>query len=89
MPCPHCQSQKVVENGKYRLKDGREIHHLMCKECGKRFSDKAGTPMACRRTPVKTVSVALKMRGEGMGARCLPELVNARGVSTRALEQRC
>lgn len=69
MECPQCQSQKVVKNGKYRLKDKREIQHYLCKECRKRFSDKTGTPMARLRTSPEMVAMALKMRSEGMGIR--------------------
>ena len=69
MQCPHCKSQSVVKNGKYSLRDGTTIQHYLCKDCSKRFSDKTGTPIAGLRTPVAIVSIALKMRGEGMGAR--------------------
>jgi len=69
MQCPYCQSQSVVKNGKYSLRDGSEIQHHLCKGCGKRFSDKTGTPMSGLGTPTGIVSLALKMRGEGMGVR--------------------
>jgi transposase-like protein len=69
MQCPHCQSQKVVKNGNYQLQDGSSIQHYLCKTCHKRFSDKTGTPMARLRTPSSIVSIALKMRSEGMGVR--------------------
>lgn len=69
MQCPHCKSQSVVKNGKYFLRDGTTIQHYLCKDCSKRFSDKTGTPIAGLRTPVAIVSIALKMRGEGMGVR--------------------
>ena len=69
MQCPHCKSQSVVKNGKYSLRDGTTIQHYLCKDCSKRFSDKTGTPMAGLRTPVAMISIALKMRGEGMGVR--------------------
>jgi transposase-like protein len=69
MKCPQCQSPKVVKNGKYWLKDKSAIQHYLCKECGKRFSDKTGTPMARLRTSPEMVALALKMRSEGMGIR--------------------
>lgn len=69
MSCPHCQSASVVKNGTYGLKDGRQVQHYLCKDCGKRFSDKTGTPVARLRTPSTLVSIALKMRAEGMGVR--------------------
>jgi transposase-like protein len=69
MSCPHCQSLSVVKNGMYSLKDGSQVQPFLGKDCGKRFSDQTGTPMARLRTPVATVSLALKLRGEGMGVR--------------------
>lgn len=69
MSCPHCQSGHIVKNGTYSLKDGTTVQHFLCKACGKRFSDRTGTPMARLRTASSTVSLALKMRGEGMGVR--------------------
>jgi transposase-like protein len=69
MQCPYCESQAVVKNGKYSLQDGTMIQHYLCKACSKRLSEKTGTPMAGLRTPTSIVSIALKMRGEGMGVR--------------------
>jgi len=69
MQCPHCQSQSAIKNGKYSLQDGSLIQHYRCKACTKRFSEKTGTPMFRLRTPTSIVSIALKMRGEGMGVR--------------------
>ena len=69
MKCPHCESQKVVKNGRYQLKDNSVIQHYLCKECKKRFSSKTGTPMARLRTAPEVVALALKMRSEGMGIR--------------------
>jgi transposase-like protein len=69
MKCPHCESQKVVKNGRYQLKDNSVIQHYLCKECRKRFSSKTGTPMARLRTAPEVVALALKMRSEGMGIR--------------------
>ncbi len=69
MKCPQCQSEKVVKNGKYRLKDNSVIQHHLCRVCNKRFSAKTGTPMARLRTPPAMVAIALKMRSEGMRVR--------------------
>ena len=69
MQCPYCESQAVVKNGKYNLKDGRAVQHHLCKDCGKRFSAKTGTPMSRLRTPAEVVAMALKMRSEGLGVR--------------------
>ena len=67
MQCPFCPSQSVVKNGKYSLRDGQEIQHHLCKDCGKRFSQKTGTPMAGLRIAPEIVALGLKMPGEGMG----------------------
>jgi transposase-like protein len=69
MNCPHCQSQQVIKNGKHYLQDGTPMQNYLCKDYGKRFSERTGTPMARLRTPTSTVSIALKMRSEGMGVR--------------------
>jgi transposase-like protein len=45
------------------------MQNYLCKSCSKRFSERTGTPMARLRTPTSTVSIALKMRSEGMGVR--------------------
>jgi transposase-like protein len=76
MQCFHCQSPKAIENGKYRLQDGSAIQHYLCKVCNKRLSDKTGTPMARLRTPTSLGSIALKMRGEGMGVRASSRVVD-------------
>lgn len=69
MRCPHCQSQQVIKNGNHPLQNGTRMQNYLCKICGKRFSERTGTPMARLRTPTSIVSLALKMRGEGMGVR--------------------
>lgn len=69
MQCPRCQSQSAIKNGKYSLQDGSLIQHYRCKACSKRFSEKTGTPMFRLRTPTAIDTIALKMRGEGMGVR--------------------
>jgi transposase-like protein len=69
MHCPHCQSPKVIKNGNHHLQDGTPMQNYLCKDCGKRFSQRTGTPMARLRTPTATVSIAMKMRSEGMGVR--------------------
>ena len=62
MDCPHCQSQTIVKNGKDYHQDGKAIQNYLCNGCGKRFNE--GTE-----TPANVVSLALKMRSEGMGIR--------------------
>jgi transposase-like protein len=69
MNCPPCQSQQAIKNGKHHLQDGAAMQNYLCKDCGKRFSERTGTPMARLRTPTSAVSIALQMRSEGMGVR--------------------
>jgi len=69
MECTHCQSQKTINNGKHQHQDGKAIQNYLCNGCGKRFSERTGTPMSRLRTPACVVSLALKMRCEGMGVR--------------------
>lgn len=45
------------------------MQNYLCKACNKQFSERTGTPMARLRTPISIVSIALKLRGEGMGVR--------------------
>lgn len=69
MNYPYCQSQQVIENGKHHLQDGTPMQNYLCKTSSKRFSERTGTPVARLRTSTSTVSIALKMRSEGMGVR--------------------
>jgi transposase-like protein len=39
--CPHCQSQSVIANGK-----NKGVQRFRCKDCGKNFSENAGTSVA-------------------------------------------
>jgi transposase-like protein len=69
MECPHCQSQKIVKNGKDYHQDGKAIQNYLCKSCGKRLNERKGTSMSRLKTPANIVFFALKMRTEGMGIR--------------------
>ena len=42
------------------------MQHYLCKACGRRFNERSGTPMARLRTPLATVSLAIKARSEGL-----------------------
>jgi transposase-like protein len=69
MPCPDCQSQQIVKNGKNTLQDGTAIQKYLCKACSKQFNDRTGTPMVRLRTPSTLVAMAMNVRTEGMGVR--------------------
>jgi transposase-like protein/GNAT superfamily N-acetyltransferase len=67
MDCPHCQSRQVVKNGRETLSDGVLLQRYRCNDCGKRFNERTGTPMARLRAP-RSVATALHSRTEEMGA---------------------
>jgi transposase-like protein len=48
MECPHCQSEKVVKNGKDSHQDGKAIQNYLCEGCGKRFNERTGPAMESR-----------------------------------------
>lgn len=69
MDCPHCQSQQIVKNGRDSISDGVLLQRYRCNDCGKRFNERTGTPMARLRAPSSVVATALNSRTEGIGAR--------------------
>jgi transposase-like protein len=69
MDCPHCQSQQIVKNGREARPNGALIQRYRCRDCGKQFNERTGTPMARLRAPSSVVAMALNSRTEGTGAR--------------------
>jgi len=69
MDCPHCQSQQVVKNGREPRPNGALMQRYRCRDCGKQFNERTGTPLARLRTPSSVVAMALNSRTEGTGAR--------------------
>ncbi len=88
MECAYCQEQKVVKNGKHYHQDGTGIQDYQCKACGKRFSERTGTPMSRLRTSANVVSLALKMRTEGMGIRASGRVLEKSHTSIMRWEQK-
>ena len=88
MECPHCQSQKIVKNGKDYHQDSKAIQNYLCKGCGKRFNERTGTAMSRLRTPANVVSFALKMRTEGMGIRASGRVLEKSHTSIMRWEQK-
>jgi transposase-like protein len=88
MDCPHCQSQQVVKNGTHRLQDGGKRQNYWCQSCHKRFSERTGTPMARLRKPTATVTLAMKMRGEGMGVRASSRVLDLSHATILRWEER-
>lgn len=74
MDCPHCQSQQTVKNGRESRPNGMLMQRYRCRECGKQFNERTGTPMARLRTPSVIVATALNSRTEGLGVRAAGRL---------------
>ncbi len=66
MNCVDGESEQIVKNGKNQS-GGKSVQRYLCQECGRRFNERSGTPMAKLRTPTATISLALKARSEGLG----------------------
>lgn len=77
MCCPHCGSDKVQGHGKYR--GGRR---LLCRVCGKSFTETPPRPLGKMRLPMKQAINCLKMLLEGMSIRSCERLT---GVTRNTL----
>lgn len=88
MNCVYCNSEQVLKNGKKKLKSGPVVQRYLCKDCGRRFNERSGTPMARLRTPVATVEMALKARHEGLGVRAAGRVVGTSPSSITNWEER-
>ena len=69
MRCPRCESERVQKNGVRQLKSGDKVQYYHCKDCNKRFNERAGTPMHRMQTSAQTIATVLRARGEGLGLR--------------------
>jgi transposase-like protein len=87
MNCVFCQSQLIVKNGKDQA-NGQKIQTYRCKECGRRFNERSGTPMARMRTPPETIALAMKVRSEGLGIRATGRVLDKSGGSIINWEKR-
>jgi transposase-like protein len=55
----YCESERVVKNGKDQASGQiRQTHR--CNECGRRFNERSGTPMARLRNVSETIGLAMK-----------------------------
>jgi len=68
MNCVYCESKRIVKNGKDQS-TGQMIQTYRCKDCRRRFNERSGTPMARLRTSADVISMAMKVRSEGLGIR--------------------
>jgi transposase-like protein len=87
MHCVYCKSQRVVKNGKDKAA-GETIQRYRCNDCGKRFNERSGTPMARLRTPADIVSQAMDARNEGLGLRATGRILGKSGSSIVNWEKR-
>jgi transposase-like protein len=87
MYCVYCKSQRVVKNGKDKAV-GETIQRYRCNDCGKRFNERSGTPMARLRTPADIISQAMNARTEGLGLRATGRILGKSGSSIVNWEKR-
>ena len=83
----HCASERIVKNGTKTLKTAQVLQCYRCKECGRCFNERSGTPMARLRTPVETISMAIKARSEGLGIRATARVIGKAPSSIITWEQ--
>ncbi len=88
MRCPRCESDQLYKNGVRHLKDGTPVQYYQCRSCQKRFNERAGTPMSRLRSSVDEVSMALKMRSEGLGLRASGRVMGRSHGTIRQWEAR-
>lgn len=87
MNCVYCESERIVKNGKNQA-GGRTIQNYRCNECGRRFNERSGTPMARLRTSAEIIALAMKVRSEGMGLRATGRVLGKSGGSIINWEER-
>ena len=87
MNCIYCEGTRIVKNGKGQAV-GESIQRYLCNECGKRFNERSGTPIANLQTSVDTISLAMKMRSEGLGMRATARVIGVAPNSVIAWEER-
>jgi transposase-like protein len=87
MNCVYCESEHIVKNGKEQS-TGQKIQTYLCKDCGRRFNERSGTPMARLRTSCEVVSMAMKVRSEGLGLRATGRVLGKSGSSITTWEKR-
>jgi transposase-like protein len=87
MNCVYCESARVVKNGKDQA-TGQIIQTYRCKGCGRRFNERSGTPMARLRTAPEVISMAMKVRSEGLGIRATGRVLDKSAASIITWEKR-
>lgn len=87
MKCVYCQSERVVKNGKGQL-SAQIIQRYFSHECGRRFNERSGTPMERLRVAPEVISMAMKVRSEGLGFRAIGRVLDKSGGSIIYWEKR-
>jgi transposase-like protein len=87
MNCVYCQSERIVKNGKGQA-NGQMIQTYRCNDCGRRFNERSGTPMAGLRTAPEVLSMAMKARSEGLGIRATGRVLEKSAASIITWEKR-
>ncbi len=88
MQCIYCHHENVVKNGTKTLKTAQVVQYFLCTDCGRRFNERSGTPMARLRTPVETISMAINARTEGLGIRAAGRVLGKSPSSIIRWEER-
>jgi transposase-like protein len=87
MNCVYCKSEHIVKNGKGQA-NGQMIQTYRCKDCGRRFNERSGTPMARLRTAPEVISMAMNVRSEGLGIRATGRVLKKSAASIITWEKR-
>jgi transposase-like protein len=87
MKCVYCNSERIVKNGKDQA-NGQRIQTYRCKDCGRRFNERSGTPMARLRTAPEVISMAMNARSEGLGIRATGRVLKKSAASIITWEKR-
>lgn len=87
MNCVYCKSERIVKNGKGQA-HGQRIQTYRCKDCGRRFNERSGTPIARLRTAPEVIAMAMNVRREGLGIRATGRVLKKSAASIITWEQR-
>jgi transposase-like protein/O-antigen ligase len=79
----YCESERIVKNRKEKAV-GKIIQLHRCKDCGRRFNERSGTPMA----RLRTEPAEIEMSSEGLGLRATGRVISKSGKSLINWEQR-
>lgn len=75
--CPLCHGADIGPSGNYQTKQNGPRKLLICRNCGHRFSETLGSPMAGLKAPLSQVCAAIRLRSEGLGLRATARVLNS------------